>query len=259
MTSAPDQRPVLAWCETCKVPFTAGVFGGGGMALGLAGQSLYIGEMISGPEGVQISGTQAACPVCNTMGNVQDGLYDTVFGVIRQGRRILRTLTPTEAAALVEALRRRRRDEVEDDAVVEAAPESARPWLRDLLSKVDKKFWLSIILTLLIAIQAERGQRDSEHAVEAVGRKSDAALVHEVDQLSNTDHQLERLVREMTERLHNQPAPPSQRKAPASTTPTPSTIVRQPARPGRNDQCFCGSGRKFKHCHLDSTRNAGGH
>jgi uncharacterized protein YchJ len=28
-------------------------------------------------------------------------------------------------------------------------------------------------------------------------------------------------------------------------------VVRQPVRPGRNEPCWCGSGKKYKKCHLD--------
>jgi hypothetical protein len=37
-------------------------------------------------------------------------------------------------------------------------------------------------------------------------------------------------------------------KTPSSDTPTP---VRKRDRPGRNDHCWCGSGKKYKRCHLD--------
>ena len=32
--------------------------------------------------------------------------------------------------------------------------------------------------------------------------------------------------------------------------PTPRQLARNPARVGRNEPCPCGSGKKFKHCHL---------
>ena len=34
--------------------------------------------------------------------------------------------------------------------------------------------------------------------------------------------------------------------------PTPSTPMRLAPVPGRNDPCWCGSGKKYKKCHLDS-------
>lgn len=32
--------------------------------------------------------------------------------------------------------------------------------------------------------------------------------------------------------------------------PTPKQLRRRPPKVGRNEPCPCGSGRKFKHCHL---------
>jgi hypothetical protein len=32
--------------------------------------------------------------------------------------------------------------------------------------------------------------------------------------------------------------------------PTPDQLKRKPPKVGRNDICPCGSGKKFKHCHL---------
>lgn len=32
--------------------------------------------------------------------------------------------------------------------------------------------------------------------------------------------------------------------------PTPKQLRRNPARVGRNEPCPCGSGKKFKNCHL---------
>ncbi len=46
---------------------------------------------------------------------------------------------------------------------------------------------------------------------------------------------------------------------PASVSMSPTPIHRQP-RPGRNDPCWCGSGKKYKHCHLrvDKEQKRGG-
>ncbi len=45
------------------------------------------------------------------------------------------------------------------------------------------------------------------------------------------------------------PAPP---QAEASNAPAP---FRHAPRPGRNEPCWCGSGQKYKKCHLDEDRN----
>lgn len=33
--------------------------------------------------------------------------------------------------------------------------------------------------------------------------------------------------------------------------------ARRPSRPGRNEPCHCGSGRKYKKCHLEADRRGG--
>ncbi|MBN8734381.1 MAG: SEC-C domain-containing protein, partial [Acidobacteria bacterium] len=40
---------------------------------------------------------------------------------------------------------------------------------------------------------------------------------------------------------------------PITQTPIPQTPITKPAAPGRNAQCPCGSGRKYKHCCLGKT------
>ena len=44
----------------------------------------------------------------------------------------------------------------------------------------------------------------------------------------------------------------------ASITPPRQVIspVKNRAAPGRNDPCWCGSGKKYKHCHLRSDQSA---
>lgn len=37
---------------------------------------------------------------------------------------------------------------------------------------------------------------------------------------------------------------------PMKLPPTRTQMLRRPPRVGRNEPCPCGSGKKFKHCHL---------
>jgi uncharacterized protein YecA (UPF0149 family) len=37
---------------------------------------------------------------------------------------------------------------------------------------------------------------------------------------------------------------------PMEVAPTPVQLNRKPPKVGRNEPCPCGSGKKFKHCHL---------
>jgi hypothetical protein len=61
-----------------------------------------------------------------------------------------------------------------------------------------------------------------------------------------------------TDRVWRMPAPTKRRQsvakkaakqAPSAEAPTPRAPAH--ARPGRNEPCHCGSGRKYKHCHLE--------
>lgn len=54
--------------------------------------------------------------------------------------------------------------------------------------------------------------------------------------------------------IHNRAAA----RAPAANDPTPRRALRQTTpKPGRNDPCHCGSGKKYKRCHLPSDQEAG--
>jgi len=47
---------------------------------------------------------------------------------------------------------------------------------------------------------------------------------------------------------HAQPAAGTHRSS------KPPSYTRAQSKLGRNDPCWCGSGRKYKHCHLDADR-----
>lgn len=79
-------------------------------------------------------------------------------------------------------------------------------------------------------------------------------------QLSERDVVLDRLRELYTQsgkpeklaRLPNGSAPePRRLSAPAPTAAPPRPPAQAP-RLGRNDRCWCGSGKKYKHCHLQS-------
>jgi uncharacterized protein YecA (UPF0149 family) len=46
------------------------------------------------------------------------------------------------------------------------------------------------------------------------------------------------------------PSPQRQEFIPMEVEPTTEQLKRKPPKVGRNDICPCGSGKKFKHCHL---------
>jgi hypothetical protein len=75
-------------------------------------------------------------------------------------------------------------------------------------------------------------------AIEELGGELDAAQREKVDRARGSRQRLGGLFERMLEELH----PPS---------PPPA---RSGARPGRNEPCWCGSGVKYKKCHLGSDR-----
>lgn len=52
------------------------------------------------------------------------------------------------------------------------------------------------------------------------------------------------------------PAPAAKEPEPEPAGPAKPTPFRHGPRPGRNDPCWCGSGQKYKKCHLDEDRQA---
>jgi preprotein translocase subunit SecA len=48
------------------------------------------------------------------------------------------------------------------------------------------------------------------------------------------------------------PGPPEARESesPPRPAPAPAPVVRTAPRVGRNDPCYCGSGKKYKKCHM---------
>jgi uncharacterized protein YchJ len=52
--------------------------------------------------------------------------------------------------------------------------------------------------------------------------------------------------------LHSTPAQPPARRG--DYEPVPQPIVNEERQPGRNEPCWCGSGKKYKHCHMREDR-----
>ncbi len=63
------------------------------------------------------------------------------------------------------------------------------------------------------------------------------------------DHAQRRLGRPRRPGCAACPAGPPRRLAPAATTRRSSTVRRDEPKIGRNDPCWCGSGKKYKKCH----------
>jgi hypothetical protein len=56
--------------------------------------------------------------------------------------------------------------------------------------------------------------------------------------------------------IHPDAAAAGQAETPGATKQAP-TPVRVQKQPGRNDLCWCGSGKKYKHCHMKADSMGG--
>jgi hypothetical protein len=72
-------------------------------------------------------------------------------------------------------------------------------------------------------------------------------IFQDVLQIQPADQESHRPVRRS-----QRPRPKSRPATSERVSPPPQIAAREPAerKPGRNDPCWCGSGKKYKHCHL---------
>ncbi len=181
-----------------------------------------------------------------------------------------------DAKANVEALKAKvESGEAPAETVVPEVPEAS-----EQVTEVVRRLYLRIIDQTwrdhLQAMQALRdsvrlhgyAQKDPKHAYKAEGYDLFNALTASINQ------QVARGVLRLVARDPNQPkaAPPTRRRVNASQRPrissggigAASAAVKaaaagaRPALPktGRNEPCWCGSGKKYKHCHLAKDRAA---
>jgi hypothetical protein len=222
------------------------------MALGPRGQAIHIGHMQDGPQGREIKESKAQCPICGTMGRIQDGLYDTVLGVVKEAAQVFRSLTPDEATALAEVLTKRRQEQIDDDAVVAASPPEARDLIKKTLRKPDYKFWLGIVLwviSVLLAVQGIVAADSSTQSIEAFVSKSDRTIREQIATLNRKEEHLKQVVEEVLSCLDREGYNEQHKGKQAAAKPKP-TMPQPPSRvPNRNEKCWCGSGRRFNRCH----------
>jgi hypothetical protein len=160
------------------------------------------------------------CPRCGAWGQIPDGTYETVRGTLRM---LLKDPASVQAlqslARILQAAWDTRADpETVADRVEAEAPELSG--FAQALRALDLKNWQWWLIFLLTVIQ-------TLVALGVVGPERQAI----------SDHQIERTMRHVLDEA----------TVTTRTSPTPST-----GRPGRNDPCPCGSGKKYKRCHLRS-------
>jgi DNA-binding protein H-NS len=254
VVAATGTKAVVAWCDACKLPFAAGRYGEGGMAIGFPGQTTHINHVTIGPGQVNLQGGLASCPACGAMGVIQEGAYDTVAGVVRETVKAFDNFTLVEAATLIEALRQRQDDKVDDATVINATPAKAKKWVQKVLKKGDKKFWIGILLSVLLFLYNAQLNASStqsiELSVQRTGQETKQEIQHLEKQNENLRHLIEEVIKDESERtsqLKIAKIPPQRARPPDAKLAPPPTM------PSRNAFCWCGSGRKFKRCHKRSS------
>ncbi len=252
MSTDANACAVVAWCETCELPFPAGKLGAGDFALGVRGQDVSVSKMRVDRAGVvSIQGSTASCPTCGNMGTIPDGLYDTISGVVRQSAKVFRSFSPEEAARFITALRKCERNEIDDDAVVAAAPPAARKWMKDTLKLVVRRdILIPILISVLIAVCGAYLSDVATQQIESAIQHSNASTHQQVKKLDHRVEHLNGLVKIMLKEVEQENGQSISPKISSSRAQPPMTSGSPPdTTPNRNAACWCGSGRKFKRCH----------
>lgn len=228
--------------------------------LGPPGQDVYIGSMHTHAGGATLRGVTVSCPNCRRPGRVPDGVYQFISLATRFAQQFDRD----QATRLADALREFRDDDSNPDSVVAAAPAVARPFISEWLSKVDRKFWASILLTIVLFVCSERDTARSEQEISALAHR-DQAIAAQIHEESDVNSELRRAIEELirggvkavsvppdsqpTESTASPPIrAPRQRAAPPATSLSPPAVM-----PNKNDPCWCGSKRKYHRCHRRSS------
>lgn len=231
---------LLAECTACGRPFPAGEIGDGGFTLGPAGSSVHIGSMtISGGQ-VALEGTEVSCPRCGGMGHVPDGVYN----ILQEGAAVFRRLSSAETKRIVELLVRLEREErppsPEDvDTVLQTVSAEARGFVAPLLKGTKWKYWLPILIAIAAIIVQHR---DTNRAIDEAHRDAQEQVQQARAEAEATEDQLHSEISRVVEAIVA--------NAGSAEPPPPRTgATTNQRKPGRNEPCFCGSGRKFKYCH----------
>ncbi len=231
---------LLAECTACGRPFPAGEIGDGGFTLGPAGSRIHIGSMtISGGQ-VAMEGTEVSCPRCGAMGQVPNGVYN----ILQEGAAVFRRLSSAETEQIVELLVRLEREErpplPEDvDTALETVSAEARGFVATLLKGNHWKYWLPLLIAIAAIIVQHR---DANRAIDEAHRDAQEQIRQARAEAEATEDQLHleisRVVAAIVASAGGGEPPPAQ-----------TGVTTDQRKPGRNQPCFCGSGRKLKYCH----------
>lgn len=204
------------------------------------------------------------CPRCGALADVVDGTFDLVDGILTILNAPERTYR--EISLLADWLKSQTAGG-KPPPTQEAVESQVRvhvPALMGLLTQIPRgKFSWNLFMTLLVAALT----LVSEHL--KAPDKTPAPTVQEVHQ--HIDNSVTINVTESSGvNISNVATGGSRISAPTRAPQPPSSAAQRPpasqskAQPirrtqpkiGRNDPCPCGSGKKYKHCHGDSTTGA---
>lgn len=181
---------------------------------------------VENSSGISISDVAVSpCPTCGGIGHIPDGVYSATTDTIEVIATTVRSAQSlARLHAVVKRAQRERADAERLAHLLENESAEFKPVaeaVRRQAKRIDIKNWIGIALAVIAILQAQ-----------ATDKKID-------DIKAQVDHIYAQVV-------NDQPAPPQSKPMP--TTPNQVGSVGYP-KIGRNDQCPCGSGRKYKRCH----------
>ena len=91
-------------------------------------------------------------------------------------------------------------------------------------------------------------------AIEALGGQLTAAQAAKLDRADAPRRRWVAQLDEVVRRLHAGAQTGDSASAPSTSLNGPGVVARKPRKLGRNERCWCGSGKKYKKCHLDLDR-----
>jgi hypothetical protein len=211
----------------------------------------YISNAIAlgaGTTATMLGNRLGPCPICGAMGSIVDGVY-SVKDVAGHLVTTLRDLSRGEVIGIITELQRARRtrNEAQFDSAVARLPEQVRSEVQAVVDRENAKGrrdirWalIPIILTILLWMYPEAGKETGvavDHfAQSAISGAALGAEASENEVVKFVEDAISAFEKSLTEPVSKNRSVPKQGKV------------------GRNDLCWCGSGKKYKFCHILAQR-----
>lgn len=173
------------------------------------------------------------CPVCGESGRIRDGIYTLRehAGRLVTAFRSLSYQDLTKAREALEQAKRLGTDGAIDEAV-KNLPDTVRAAVQDIVRKEGSRSnRLALIALLLTIIAWFFPKAPSEVVAEVAHLFHKSPAVTEPAPTPANESELEQVVARVLEQLCQE-----------------QTMA--PGKLGRNESCWCGSGKKYKYCHL---------